>query len=340
MSVVPCVTVAIGRASGAARSGTFDVGTSVESAKPATNVAELGLAAFAGGGTKEVVSSLDAATDGTGAVVDDPASIAALDRGVAAVAAGADAATSPPLVLGSGRGAGFAATFRSLDGAPRPGLVALSDARRTHPVRETRTHPAGAPSRATETDVPASSDANVRAAFAPLDRSNAARLPTRGVSLPRCPERRVRSTNPATDTRANAPRVSSTRRGAPSRRRPIARPFGAVSMAADALTTCCWALAEPDVDMTASNIAAARATGRRVLVFTGISVTRETMRIAGWCMGARIHCTGRQPGAFVRAPGNLPAIAFQNKRIDGERRNEASGPRGARWVGVSGRARR
>jgi len=315
------------------------VGTSVESANPVTSLADPELAALLSG-AGEVVSSMAAATDGTGAVVDDPATTPAVDAGAEAGAgAGADAATSPALAFGSGRGGAFA-TFRSLVGALRAALDVLSEERRTHPVRDTRTQPDGAPSRATETDVPASSDATVRAAFAPLARSNAARLPTRGVSLPRCPERRVRSTNPATDTRANAPRVSSTRRGAPSRTLPMARPFGAVSMAAGALTTCDWARAGPEADITATTIAAARPTGRHVLLVTGNSVKQETMRIAGWCMGARIHCTGRQPGAFMRAPGNLPAIAFQNKRIDGERRNEASCPRGARWVGVSGRARR
>jgi hypothetical protein len=72
----------------------------------------------------------------------------------------------------------------------------------TQPSREMRTQPVGASPVRTTTDVPASSDATLRADVAPRDRTTALRLPTRVDEARRSGERRVRSTNPSIDTLA------------------------------------------------------------------------------------------------------------------------------------------
>jgi hypothetical protein len=65
---------------------------------------------------------------------------------------------------------------------------------RIQPSRVTFAQPVGALPLENATVVPASSDATLRAVLAPRARRIAERLPTRGEALPRCAERRDRST--------------------------------------------------------------------------------------------------------------------------------------------------
>jgi hypothetical protein len=125
----------------------------------------------------------------------------------------AEAATSPPLAF-------RAAPLDLAEAVVRPPLfeeraVSLdgrsSDDFRIHPSRETFAHPVGALPEATATVVPASSEATLFAVVAPRARTTAARLPTRGDALPRCADKRARSTKPSIVTLAYAPRVSMTR---------------------------------------------------------------------------------------------------------------------------------
>jgi hypothetical protein len=197
--------VAKARASGAVLNATFVVDTSAESERgaavvPATAAAIRGLAFVAAPGV-----GLVAATGAGGAVVDEPAMMGADAVGLAAGTVFA-VSTSPALDFDSTRGALLAAVRRALvaplaterragapplgdpRGMPRRAVVAggaTSDDRSTHPVRDTRTQPEGADPLASDTVVPASRDATVRAAEAPPARSTAARFPTRRVVVPR-----------------------------------------------------------------------------------------------------------------------------------------------------------
>ena len=179
-SAVPGATVARARASGAARSGTFDVGTSAESDNGAL-AAPIAVTAVCAIGP----SAFD--DEGSGAVLEDPAIMAAARAGELTDATGRDraASTSPALDFASTRGR-LLAVVRRAGGAFAATLVgAASRLRRTHPLRDTGTHPAGAVPFPTVTVVPDSSKATDRALLAPRDRTIASRFPTRGVVVPR-----------------------------------------------------------------------------------------------------------------------------------------------------------
>jgi hypothetical protein len=194
-----------------------------------------------------------------------------------------EAATSPALAF---RDAGAPVVGRRVGCLDRATSVAGARSRAdcsTHPSRETRTQPAGAFPALTDTDVPASSEAMLRPAAAPRDRSTAARLPTRGDEPRRSAESRTRSTNPSIDTFAYAPRVSSTRSARPGCTLPIARPLGDPSTADGVLTTRVCARDVAEI-VTASTAVAA--------IWRAIRDIGVGGRIAGWSMCARIHSTG------------------------------------------------
>jgi hypothetical protein len=187
------------------------------------------------------------ATDTVGAVDVPPASMGAAGAFAAAAGAGFalgadDEATSPALALRA------ASRDLGVDVRPSPAeLRAVSAAARssedfrTQPSRETFAHPAGALPVDTDTLVPASSDATLRAVLAPRARSTAERFPTRGADLPRCAESRDRSTKPSIEIFAYAPRVSITRIDVPGWTLPIALPLGDARTAAGVVTTRDWA---------------------------------------------------------------------------------------------------
>src|SRR6185503_12856233 len=142
----------------------------------------------------------------------------------------------------------------------------------------------GAGASPTDTLVPASNDATLRAAAAPRVRRTAGRLPTRVPADVRWADRRPRSTNPPTDTRAYDPRVSRTRTCRPGWTLPIARPFGVVSTADGVFTRVCAASGSARIDSEAKRRAATAAL--RSIERIGVDG-----RIAGWSMCARIHST-------------------------------------------------
>jgi hypothetical protein len=144
-----------------------------------------------------------------GAVEDDPATMLArrgvFTAGAVTADAGAAAATSPPLDFRDGVVAALVDAAVRFDAA---GLVAAvvvdrsSAERSTQPIRVTRTQPFGAALVSMSTEVPASRDATLFAALFPRERTTTERLPTRVVEDDFWEVRRLRSTNPSTDTRA------------------------------------------------------------------------------------------------------------------------------------------
>jgi len=165
---------------------------------------------------------------------------AGTDEAALFVASG-DAATSPALAFSPADRDFADADVRLTSVLARAAFLdgfRSSDDLRIHPSRETLTHPAGPPPNdLTATDVPASSDARLRALVDPLARTTTVRFPTRGDELPRCDVRRARSTNPSSETFAYAPRVSMTRTATPGWTLPMAFPFGEASTAAGVVTT-------------------------------------------------------------------------------------------------------
>src|SRR5262249_34353512 len=126
---------------------------------------------------------------------------AAAPRAGAGVTCGAwaEAATSPPLAFRAAPLDLAEAVFRrSVFDEPAVSAEGRSsDDFRIQPSRETFAHPAGALPDATATVVPASSEATLFAVVAPRARTTADRFPTRGAALPRCADRRARSTKPS-----------------------------------------------------------------------------------------------------------------------------------------------
>jgi hypothetical protein len=194
-----------------------------------------------------------------------------------------EAATSPALDFRAGVAPVVGRRVGCVDRATSADGVRSRADCSTHPSRETRTQPAGASPAFTDTDVPASSDAMLRLAVAPRDRTTAARFPTRGDEPRRSAESRTRSTNPSIDTLAYAPRVSSTRKARPGCTLPIARPLGDPSTADGVLTTRVCARDGAET-VTASTAVTA--------IWRAIRDIGVGGRIAGWCMCARIHSTG------------------------------------------------
>ena len=175
----------------------FDVGTSVESES---------------GDADDLVATADLVT-ATAVGVEVPASRAFGSGELTRAADGSagfftaallgDDATSPPLALRD-EAAVLAAGRRDGDDAR---ATSAADGRssadcNTQPSREMRAQPVGASPVRTTTDVPASSDATLRADVAARDRTTALRLPTRVDEARRFDERRARSTNPSMDTLA------------------------------------------------------------------------------------------------------------------------------------------
>ena len=106
------------------------------------------------------------------------ATTAAGDVGLSAD--GLDAATSPALVFRAGDSPLLAPAGRRVGEREAVASAGRSKAdRSTHPSRDTRTQPFGAGASPTDTLVPASNDATLRAAAAPRVRRTAGRLPTR-----------------------------------------------------------------------------------------------------------------------------------------------------------------
>jgi hypothetical protein len=169
------------------------VGTSVES--PSDVDADAGAAAGLVGGAGAAVATV--ATRLVGETGDD--------------------ATSPALAFRPTLTGFFTAAVRRSGVGLRATADPLrsSEDFRTHPSRETLAQPVGAEPDASDTAVPASSDARPRPELAARDRTTADRLPTRGDAFPRCADSRARSTKPSIVTFAYAPRSSVTRSDEP-----------------------------------------------------------------------------------------------------------------------------
>ena len=189
--MAPGARVASARASGAERSATFAVGTSIESDETRAAAADDSITATGTG-----ADTLAGAVDDDPALTPAPPDTFALGA-ITLGALGVGAATSPPLDLRDGVAGDLVDTTVRF---PVVGFAAAVVAgrsraeRSTQPIRVTRTHPFGAELVWMSTAVPASSDATLFAEALPFDRTTTERFPTRVVAEDFCDVSRARST--------------------------------------------------------------------------------------------------------------------------------------------------